>query len=248
MGCPGHARTKPRRKISRRNDAEKHAGRRSHGGGRRHHVARGTRPHTAATRAMRLAVAQQIASIAVHGGLPVALSSRVHVRRRSPAFGRHVRPARNEVRAAAGHGRPPCAASAHGIQLAVGPQPLWLRNHNFGLAQRIMVIYRTTIVRAFQMVTICRVDKSEQKSAAPLPQPHARPPPTVADRRRPPSCNRTCSDQFFEVIPSVANTSSLLVQNDGGRLNPVVDLIGGSTAAYREEPDFPCDFWLEPGA
>ncbi|KZV38622.1 hypothetical protein F511_01174 [Dorcoceras hygrometricum] len=25
------------------------------------------------------------------------------------------------------------------IQLAVGPQPLWLRNHNFGLAQRIMV-------------------------------------------------------------------------------------------------------------
>ncbi|KZV22007.1 hypothetical protein F511_38978 [Dorcoceras hygrometricum] len=26
-----------------------------------------------------------------------------------------------------------------GIQLAVGPQPLWLRNHNFGLAQRIIV-------------------------------------------------------------------------------------------------------------
>ncbi|KZV35900.1 hypothetical protein F511_36192 [Dorcoceras hygrometricum] len=26
-----------------------------------------------------------------------------------------------------------------GIQLAVGPQPLWLRNHNFGLAQWIMV-------------------------------------------------------------------------------------------------------------
>ncbi|KZV55517.1 GRAS family transcription factor [Dorcoceras hygrometricum] len=26
-----------------------------------------------------------------------------------------------------------------GIQLAVDPQPLWLRNHNFGLAQRIMV-------------------------------------------------------------------------------------------------------------
>ncbi|KZV25911.1 hypothetical protein F511_31564 [Dorcoceras hygrometricum] len=25
------------------------------------------------------------------------------------------------------------------IQLAVGPQPLWLRNHNFGLSQRIMV-------------------------------------------------------------------------------------------------------------
>ncbi|KZV29352.1 hypothetical protein F511_29203 [Dorcoceras hygrometricum] len=26
-----------------------------------------------------------------------------------------------------------------GIQLAMGPQPLWLRNHNFGLAHRIMV-------------------------------------------------------------------------------------------------------------
>ncbi|KZV46828.1 triacylglycerol lipase [Dorcoceras hygrometricum] len=31
------------------------------------------------------------------------------------------------------------APSAAGIQLAVGPQPLRLRNHNFGLAQRIMV-------------------------------------------------------------------------------------------------------------
>ncbi|KZV15773.1 hypothetical protein F511_31642 [Dorcoceras hygrometricum] len=29
--------------------------------------------------------------------------------------------------------------SNQGIQLAVSPQPLWLRNHNFGLAQRIMV-------------------------------------------------------------------------------------------------------------
>ncbi|KZV32524.1 hypothetical protein F511_36971 [Dorcoceras hygrometricum] len=28
---------------------------------------------------------------------------------------------------------------ASGIQLDVGPQPLWLQNHNFGLAQRIMV-------------------------------------------------------------------------------------------------------------
>ncbi|KZV50257.1 hypothetical protein F511_36647 [Dorcoceras hygrometricum] len=54
--------------------------------------------------------------------------------------------------------------------------------------------------------------------------------------------------QFFEVIPSVANPSSLLVQILGGRMNPVVDLIGGSTAAYREEPDFSCEIWLEPGA
>ncbi|KZV39549.1 polygalacturonase-like [Dorcoceras hygrometricum] len=29
--------------------------------------------------------------------------------------------------------------NSSGIQLAVGPQPLWLRNHNFGLAHRIMV-------------------------------------------------------------------------------------------------------------
>ncbi|KZV35879.1 hypothetical protein F511_35144 [Dorcoceras hygrometricum] len=32
----------------------------------------------------------------------------------------------------------PTAAAAR-IQLSVGPQPLWLRNHNLGLAQRIMV-------------------------------------------------------------------------------------------------------------
>ncbi|KZV45881.1 hypothetical protein F511_33347 [Dorcoceras hygrometricum] len=32
-----------------------------------------------------------------------------------------------------------CGGGGQGIQLAVGPQPLWLRNHNFGLAQRIMV-------------------------------------------------------------------------------------------------------------
>ncbi|KZV38064.1 triacylglycerol lipase [Dorcoceras hygrometricum] len=31
-----------------------------------------------------------------------------------------------------------------GIQLAVGPQPLWLQNHNFGLAHRIMVKRLTT--------------------------------------------------------------------------------------------------------
>ncbi|KZV38147.1 kynurenine--oxoglutarate transaminase 1 [Dorcoceras hygrometricum] len=30
-------------------------------------------------------------------------------------------------------------SNPRGIQLAVGPQPLWLRNHNFGLAQQIMV-------------------------------------------------------------------------------------------------------------
>ncbi|KZV52550.1 formin-like protein 3 [Dorcoceras hygrometricum] len=72
------------------------------------------------------------------------------------------------------------------------------------------------------------------------PQPHGHTPPL---RHHAPSpCDRTCSDRHAEVIPSVANPSSLLVQIDGGRLIPVVDLIGGSTAAYREEPDFPCEF------
>ncbi|KZV36933.1 laccase-12-like [Dorcoceras hygrometricum] len=33
----------------------------------------------------------------------------------------------------------PSTAGNPGIQLAVGPQPLWLRNHNSGLAHRIMV-------------------------------------------------------------------------------------------------------------
>ncbi|KZV23907.1 hypothetical protein F511_19310 [Dorcoceras hygrometricum] len=48
----------------------------------------------------------------------------------------HARPARMDVaRAAGGKG----AAACGGIQLAVGPQPLRLRNHNSGLAQRIMV-------------------------------------------------------------------------------------------------------------
>ncbi|KZV30153.1 hypothetical protein F511_16040 [Dorcoceras hygrometricum] len=39
------------------------------------------------------------------------------------------------------------------------------------------------------------------------------------------SC-RTCSDHRDEEFSSVLNPSSLLVQIDGGRLNPVVDLIG----------------------
>ncbi|KZV33386.1 hypothetical protein F511_12947 [Dorcoceras hygrometricum] len=65
---------------------------------------------------------------------------------------------------------------------------------------------------------------------------HRRPPPRAAA-----SC-RTCSGHRDEEFLSVLNPSSLLVQIDGGRLNPVVHLIGGSTAAYREEPDFPCEF------
>ncbi|KZV48704.1 hypothetical protein F511_19244 [Dorcoceras hygrometricum] len=56
-------------------------------------------------------------------------------------------PCARPSREAAARNWPPCAAGAHviaracthGIQLAAGPQPLRLRNHNFGLAQWIMV-------------------------------------------------------------------------------------------------------------
>ncbi|KZV24550.1 chromosome condensation complex protein [Dorcoceras hygrometricum] len=61
--------------------------------------------------------------------------------------------------------------------------------------------------------------------SAPPPSP---PPPPLIDR--------TCSDQFFEVNPSVLILSGLLVQADEGVSLPVVDLIDESTVAYREEP------------
>ncbi|KZV24197.1 hypothetical protein F511_09141 [Dorcoceras hygrometricum] len=47
-----------------------------------------------------------------------------------------------------------------------------------------------------------------------------------------------CSGQSFEENPSVPISSGLLVQADEGVSHPVVDLIDGSTAAYREEPAF----------
>ncbi|KZV56720.1 Glutamate receptor 3.3 isoform 1 [Dorcoceras hygrometricum] len=88
---------------------------------------------------MRPAVAQQIAPIAAHSGLPAAPSIARPCAKAAPSSQPPCAASAQRVRTAAGHGRPPCAASAHGIQLAVGPQPSWLRNHNFGLAQRIMV-------------------------------------------------------------------------------------------------------------
>ncbi|KZV31142.1 GYF domain-containing protein [Dorcoceras hygrometricum] len=88
------------------------------------------------------------------------------------------------------------------------------------------------VARRFNMI------RWANHSAAPLLSPplSAAPPPKC---RSPAAAyiDRTCSDQLDEEFPSVLNPSSLLVQIDGGRLNPVVDLIGGSTAAYREEPD-----------
>ncbi|KZV35830.1 hypothetical protein F511_18304 [Dorcoceras hygrometricum] len=64
---------------------------------------------------------------------------------RRPAAAREDRRRRREARE---EGRPiwsfwrlgTCVTlNGSGIQLAVGPQPLWLRNHNFGLTHRIMV-------------------------------------------------------------------------------------------------------------
>ncbi|KZV32503.1 carboxyl-terminal-processing peptidase 1, chloroplastic [Dorcoceras hygrometricum] len=61
-----------------------------------------------------------------HGGAPPPAQRAAHCR---------------TLRAQVGGRRraPPCATIMHGIQLDVGPQPLRLRNHNFGLAHRIMV-------------------------------------------------------------------------------------------------------------
>ncbi|KZV38596.1 hypothetical protein F511_09347 [Dorcoceras hygrometricum] len=60
-----------------------------------------------------------------------------------------------------------------------------------------------------------------------------RPPPRAAA-----SC-RNCSGHRDEEFSSVLNPSSLLLQIDGGRLNPIVDLIGGSTAANSLKCRFP---------
>ncbi|KZV42998.1 hypothetical protein F511_41834 [Dorcoceras hygrometricum] len=68
-----------------------------------------------------------------------------------------------------------------------------------------------------------------------------------------PYCTLTTTNWFLQalsVIPrgswgDVARRFTMIrwaMQIDGGRLIPVVDLIGGSTAAYREEPYFPCEF------
>ncbi|KZV57138.1 cycloartenol synthase family protein [Dorcoceras hygrometricum] len=78
-----------------------------------------TRPaHRRASSAERLAWS----AASVH--LPCAASAQV---------------ARAHAREREGRRRTTCVTlNGSGIQLAVGPQPLWLRNHNSGLAQRIM--------------------------------------------------------------------------------------------------------------
>ncbi|KZV53513.1 hypothetical protein F511_41069 [Dorcoceras hygrometricum] len=70
-------------------------------------------------------------------------------------------------------------------------------------------------------------------SAAPplLINPPSRPPPPRAARKSFPA-------NLDEENPSVQISSVLLVQADEGIPSPVVDLIDGSTATYREEPAF----------
>ncbi|KZV34136.1 hypothetical protein F511_19226 [Dorcoceras hygrometricum] len=143
-----------------------------------------------------------------------------------------------------------------------------------------LVIYRTTLIRTFQVVTICRVNKSESTrsvlgklvylvtlamslfdlqdvciaigSLATLDLPMVVDligtyvlkgpyctltmtkclqntkigrPPLLTSRPPRAALRRTCSGHHEEVFPSVQNPSSLLVQIDGGRSIPVVDLI-----------------------
>ncbi|KZV28097.1 ribulose-1,5 bisphosphate carboxylase/oxygenase large subunit N-methyltransferase, chloroplastic [Dorcoceras hygrometricum] len=146
-----------------------------------------------------------------------------------------------------------------GIYVLKGPYCTLTTTHWF--LQALSVIPRGSwgdVSRRFTMIRWARLinhtlhnkpSHHHTKGAAP-PSP-TRPPSAAAPSAAalpPLADDRTCSDQFFQVIPSVANPSSLLVQIDEGRLNPVVDLIGGSTAAYRQEPDIPCEIWLDPGA
>ncbi|KZV25215.1 hypothetical protein F511_38909 [Dorcoceras hygrometricum] len=89
-----------------------------------------------------------------------------------------------------------------------------------------LMIYRTTLVRTFQVL---------QQAAAPIsfPSPLGRPPRATA---APPLAGpraaavrllrgRTCSDHVDEEIPFVSNSSALLVQADEGLVHPVVDRI-----------------------
>ncbi|KZV32664.1 VHS domain-containing protein [Dorcoceras hygrometricum] len=82
-----------------------------------------------------------------------------------------------------------------------------------------LVIYRTTLVRTFQVVTICRVDKSEVLVV--LISPHDSKPAAAARLRR-----KIVSGQLDEENPFMLISSVLLVQADEGVSFLVVDRIG----------------------
>ncbi|KZV23561.1 hypothetical protein F511_05115 [Dorcoceras hygrometricum] len=116
-----------------------------------------------------------------------------------------------------------------------------------------LVIYRTTLVRTFQVVTICRVDKSEVLVV--LISPHyskncGRPLlsqnlTAAASTAAPPCrrrCDRTCSNRRVEEIPFVPNSSGLLVQADEGVVFSVVDLIKEDLPPPTLKSQIPCEF------
>ncbi|KZV18894.1 hypothetical protein F511_23327 [Dorcoceras hygrometricum] len=78
----------------------------------------------------------------------------------------------------------------------------------------------------------------------PLPLHNTSRPPPLRRRAVPPAAacrDRTCFDHLVEELPSMVNSSALLVQTDEGAVHPVVDLIRRSTAAYLFKCRFPCE-------
>ncbi|KZV25274.1 hypothetical protein F511_16179 [Dorcoceras hygrometricum] len=144
MGRPGQARTKPRRKLAVAT-MPKH--RRTCGRRRqcsaRHNAARG------------IASSRDVWSMPVgvapdYGATDCAMacwpSSDEHATICAASARRSGRPMAQQApgsnqksQGKSGSSRICVTLNGSGIQLAVGPQPLRLRNHNFGLAHRIMV-------------------------------------------------------------------------------------------------------------
>ncbi|KZV18651.1 hypothetical protein F511_18142 [Dorcoceras hygrometricum] len=135
MGCPGQARTKPR--ISQPSQrCWRH----------RRTVAAATKSRAelgrtlVATRAARprqggAQPRPTIATMLCNRQEDRATSSTTICAGQWPAIGRYAR----QARISCAQRRTCVTLNGSGIQLAVDPQPLWLRNHNFGLAHRIMV-------------------------------------------------------------------------------------------------------------
>ncbi|KZV27720.1 hypothetical protein F511_40727 [Dorcoceras hygrometricum] len=131
----------------------------------------------------------------------------------------------------------PMVVDLIGIYVLKGPYCTLTMTNWF--LQALSVIPRGSwgdVARRFTMIRWAT--STHSKSAAPSsPLPHA-----AAGRHQAapsPSLHRTCSGHRDEEFPSVLNSSGLLVQADEGVLIPVVDLIGGSTAAYNSRASFP---------
>ncbi|KZV19317.1 hypothetical protein F511_36258 [Dorcoceras hygrometricum] len=142
MGCPGQARTKPRRKsaVATMPGNTPDGGRTASAVATMLSVAQGRAPPRSARRMARDAPgcgATNCASLLANQQPPAAAKRAALGGMLLPLGSKH-HAARDEAR---GQARAVCrlARRPSGIQLAVGPQPLRLRNHDFGLAQWIMV-------------------------------------------------------------------------------------------------------------